>query len=102
MLLAPELPDCHRDLSPPDLPASAAVQLPEYTAGLPLKLRQRPDCQSGDGFSVGKARDHSARRESDEEDDWPAVAVAHVVQKLRRQLIGRCCRSDVVLKLNEF
>ena len=55
-----------------------------------------------DGFSVGKARNHSARRESDEEDDWPAVAVAHVVLKLRRQLIGRCCRSDVVLKLNEF
>ena len=25
------LPDCRRDLPPPELPASAAVQLPEYT-----------------------------------------------------------------------
>ena len=29
-LPAPELPDCRQDLPPPDLPASAAVQLLEY------------------------------------------------------------------------
>ncbi|CAL8375531.1 unnamed protein product [Arctogadus glacialis] len=79
-------------------PASDAMAL---MSPCPVRSELQWECVEY-GFSVGKARNHSARRESDEEDDWPAVAVAHVVQKLRRQLIGCCCRSDVVLKLNEF
>ncbi|CAL8250266.1 unnamed protein product [Boreogadus saida] len=72
-LPAPELLDCRRDLPPPDLPvsaavqlpentrrssrkASAAVQLPEYTegaAGMPpalvaaRRLQRRPDVRKG-------------------------------------------------------
>ena len=78
----PELPDCRRDLPPPELPASAAVQLPEYTrrssrkasaavqlpeytagaAGLPpSKLRR----QSGGGAVGGRLVGHARCRYQD-------------------------------------